>query len=303
MAGDELIGQRTDSRSTSEYAMRKTVSFYREAYGFLQNMLPGCLSMEDVERLYLTVDESAVENLNGVDGLFYRLIGSAQNAQRMSSAIGLAQKNHDIIADILHGFDAHIVSTMNARDLYEQFYESIGFTNRESPRNLWRRWTCAVVDSARFLEAFGNRDAFFGFCDRFVRPQGVPEDIAPYVQASLPLIIRQNISGMGFALACDFLKELGFSCYPKPDVHLKDVFSALGFVSSKDDLSVYTAIVKAATDIDAALNESVTPYKLDKIIWLICSGKFYEVGDWRGEFVGRRKDAFIAHMKPLMSID
>ena len=70
-----------------------------------------------------------------------------------------------------------------------------------------------------------------------------------------------------------FLKELGFTRYPKPDVHLKEVFSKLG-LSDNDPISTFEAIVRMS-DICKDIDEFVTPYKVDKIIWLICSGKYY----------------------------
>ncbi|NCD05852.1 MAG: hypothetical protein EOL97_07010 [Spirochaetia bacterium] len=46
---------------------------------------------------------------------------------------------------------------------------------------------------------------------------------------ALPLLISKKISGIGFALACDFLKELGFTDYSKPDVHIVAVLTSLQF--------------------------------------------------------------------------
>ncbi|MFB6273972.1 MAG: hypothetical protein ABEL51_13860, partial [Salinibacter sp.] len=70
----------------------------------------------------------------------------------------------------------------------------------------------------------------------------------------------------GFALACDFLKELGWVAYPKPDVHLNAIFSGLGF-SDGTDYATFKAIVRMAE----VLYE--TAYAVDKLFWLIGSGK------------------------------
>ena len=60
---------------------------------------------------------------------------------------------------------------------------------------------------------------------------------------ALPLLISTKTSGIGFALACGTLKELGFTNYPKPDVHMLDVFSALG-LSVHEPISTFEAIVR-----------------------------------------------------------
>ena len=108
---------------------------------------------------------------------------------------------------------------------------------------------------------------------------------------ALPLLISTKISGIGFSLACDCLKELGFLDYPKPDVHLIEVYSQLG-LSKKDPISVFEAIVDMA-EFCKEIDPDVTPYKIDKIMWLICSGKFY----LDGISIGKHKEDFINVMR------
>ena len=78
---------------------------------------------------------------------------------------------------------------------------------------------------------------------------------------------------MGFPLACDFLKEIGYTDYPKPDVHIKDIIEVLLKSNAEDKISDRSAYEMI---IDIATKSNVTPYKLDKILWLICSGNFYD---------------------------
>jgi thermostable 8-oxoguanine DNA glycosylase len=83
--------------------------------------------------------------------------------------------------------------------------------------------------------------------------------------------MSEEIFGYGFSLACDFLKELGFTNYVKPDVHLIDIFSGVG-LSSKHVLDIFQTASQIANDV----NE--TPYAVDKAFWLIGSGNLYLVG-------------------------
>ena len=110
---------------------------------------------------------------------------------------------------------------------------------------------------------------------------------------ALPLLIEKKISGIGFALACDSLKELGYLAYPKPDVHIKEVFYQIG-VAEKDDIAVFEVIDKMATECKE-IDRKVSPYKIDKILWLICSGKFYKddisIGQHRDELIQYIKEA------------
>lgn len=170
------------------------------------------------------------------------------------------------------------VRTTIQKSLDEDLPESYDKESFNAKANLWYRWSCAVVDSAKFINNFEGMDDFRKFVDLF--------SYNTETRMALPLLISTKIRGVGFALACNFLKELGYLEYPKPDVHIKDVCYELG-LSDDDQFSVFESIVKIADD-----NE-VSPYKVDKIFWLICSGNYYK----QDINVGRHKDEFISLMK------
>ena len=72
-------------------------------------------------------------------------------------------------------------------------------------------------------------------------------DYNTITRMSLPLLISSKISGIGFALACDFLKELGYVNYPKPDVHIVDIFTSLEH-SDNNIINVFEAVIKMYED-------------------------------------------------------
>lgn len=111
---------------------------------------------------------------------------------------------------------------------------------------------------------------------------------------SLPLLISSKISGVGFPLACDFLKELGYLNYPKPDVHIIDIFYKLE-LADNNIIDVFEAIIRMYEDCKE-IDNTVTPYKIDKILWLISSGRFY-LDDIT---VNRHKEKFIKEMKKII---
>lgn len=59
-------------------------------------------------------------------------------------------------------------------------------------------------------------------------------------------------------------------------------------LSSNEPISVFEAIVRMAEDCKV-IDPEVTPYKIDKLIWLICSGRFYH----DDISIGRHKEEFI----------
>ena len=255
----------------------KNAMIYHSAYQYLIEILPCSLSENDLEK-YFWGDKKDFSSLKDV---FEQMIHSAQNYQRMPNVIKF-QERREKIKNILFDFDVKkIVETYEIEELYKIFRKEFNITSADNKFNSWHKWSKSIIDSAKFLSEFKNVDDFKGFVGQF--------DYNVHTRMALPLLISEKISGMGFALACDFLKELGYINYPKPDVHLIDVLHDVG-LSEKDPLSVFEAIVKMSEYCKEFFkNENITPYQIDKIIWLICSGKFYyekiSVGQHKKELI------------------
>ena len=82
--------------------------------------------------------------------------------------------------------------------------------------------------------------------------------------------MSKEIDGFGFALGCDFLKELGFLNFAKPDVHVKAITKGLKLsIETANDYAVFKDVVRIAAHCDK------TPYDVDKLFWLVGSGRFY----------------------------
>jgi hypothetical protein len=150
-----------------------------------------------------------------------------------------------------------------------------------TPRSIWPRYCRSILSGAGFLSRFSSAEDFYEWVDFF--------DEDERSRPALPLLLAQEIEGIGFALACNFLKELGYENFSKPDVHVKDIFWALGLSPlGTTDYEVFRAVARVAR------NAGVTPYNVDKLFWLIGSGNFYEdphVGN-RGR-IGSKKKEFI----------
>ena len=136
-----------------------------------------------------------------------------------------------------------------------------------------------IISGSNFMASFKDKEDFDSFIKTFARNK--------YTKAALPMLLSKEIRGFGFALACDFLKELGYRDYPKPDVYLIKIFYGLGLAKSTEPYEVYKSIIEMAE----AVGEDA--YTVDKIFWLIGSGKFYLVNI----FTGRNSDKFIKSIK------
>ena len=202
----------------------------------------------------------------------------------MPNVIGLQrEERQDIFEQILCEYNAEgILAHYNNDTLFDAFCNNFIVKNKESKSNLWRRYSKAVISAAGFISKFKGANDFDEFVCSF--------SYNSLSTAALPLILEKEIFGLGFPLACDFLKELGYSRYPKPDVHIKEIFSSLEFCEY-NDYETYKAVIEMA---DICKD---TPYNVDKTFWLICSGNFY----LHGINIGRNKKEFIDEVKRVCS--
>ena len=130
------------------------------------------------------------------------------------------------------------------------------------------------MDSCVFLSRFANAKDFNDYIESFNGNLDIIYDISSHIR------------GMGFALACNIIKDLGFVNYAKPDTHTKDVIEAMGYLN--DDVSVIRAIQNIANE------NNDTAFNVDRMIWLICSGYFYNenirVGSHKKDLIQRIHD-------------
>lgn len=222
------------------------------------------------------------KNLNDV---FKRMIVTLQNKQGYVNFIGIDLV--DEMSEILFDFDSRLVSEYYGND-YEKLFLKFQkkFPNKKfdinNKRNAWVMYAKGVLSCANFLKTFDNLSEF----DRFVNSFNLNE----YTIAALPMLLEKEIFGFGFPLSCDFLKEIGYTNYGKPDIHLKDIFGGLELVSTTSDYEIFKTIVKIAklTGQDAVI--------VDKVFLIIGSGKLEVCGG----SIGRQKKQFMEFAAPIL---
>lgn len=249
----------------------KMVFIYENAKSYLNNICLNDISKDELNK-YFNIKKS----FKTKNDILYRLLLSLQNRQMSTNVIGLAKEDRlEIFKSILFNFDdKKILKHYNEETLLEKFNENFTIKNIESKNNLWRLYSKSVISASEFVNKFKDAKDFNNFVNRF--------NYNEMSIAALPMLLEKEIVGLGFPLACDFLKELGFSEYPKPDVHIKDIFVAFDLCDN-NDYSAYKAVIEMANVVKD------TPYNVDKIFWLISSGNFY----LHNINIGRHKEDFI----------
>jgi len=249
--------------------MDKLANTYNLAYKFLEDLI----GAEGLEKELTFYHNNKPNNLNDV---YKRMQVSLQNKQGYMNFIAPV----DEMKDILFNFDCHQVIKKFGDDYEKLFFEfKDSFPNKKfdinNKRNAWVMYSRGTLSCAKFLSTFKNYEEFDTFVHSF--------DLNEYTIAALPMLLEKEIFGYGFPIACDFLKEIGYMNYGKPDVHLKDIFVGLGLVDNDSDYEVFKTIVKMAKAVGKE------PVIVDKLFWMIGSGKI-EISKKQ---IGRQKHNFV----------
>ncbi len=262
----------------------KYLLIFNFALNFLDEMIKDAnLNRLTLER-YIPIT-SQFKNLNDINR---RLIESLSNRQMMPSVIKFKQRN-DVFKELLFNFDPKLIiyNYSDSNSLFITLQKHFQMKNIESKRNLWRKFSEGIISGSKFIGSFKSKEEF----DKFVRVFSLNK----YTSVALPMLLSREIDGFGFALSCDFLKELGYRDYPKPDVHLMTIFYELGFVNIKNDYEVYKEIISMALSINK------DPYTVDKVFWLISSGNFYldniKIPGRREDFINKAKEILKTNLK------
>ena len=228
------------------------------------------------------------------EGIYQRILESAQNANMKSGVIGKAIDGVEKLSLVLEAFNPQAVIDKYADGWEEVLDEIVKKIKprgkiRRTPRGIWPHYCRTILSAANFVEQFSSVSDFFDWVDFF--------DQDDRARASLPMLLSQEIEGFGFALSCDFLKEMGYANFPKPDIHLRDIFTSLSLCWDKSsDYQLFKAVIRVAQ------HAGVSPYNADKLFWLIGSGYFYadlHIGS-QGR-IGSKKWEFIEYAKPLLN--
>jgi len=266
--------------------VRKT---YSRAKKFLVKLIPSADAKAILET-YLELPDKSNEPVP-ISELFSRLLSSAQNANMKAGVIGGSIGGIGNLGKALFSFNPNKVEKAFANDPDRLLKHIVKVLKprgkiRKTPRSIWPKYCKTILSSATFFGQFKNGEDFYDWANHLYQDQRS--------MAALPMILAAEVEGIGYPLACDFLKELGFVDYGKPDVHVIEIFVGIGLCEK--GASPYQ-VQKIISQIASAAG--VSSYNVDKLFWLIGSGKFYNHPDLgNGGLIGRNKEKFIAEFNP-----
>ncbi len=123
------------------------------------------------------------------------------------------------------------------------------------------KYARGAYEGAKFLCGFDTAEEFLKFANQYDKTVGDRWMLATH--------IATQINGMGAALACNFLKEIGLVHYSKPDTQVIGLLKEAD-LSPDDQYAAFWTMSKIA---EAA---SVNEYTVDKVLWLIATNRWTE---------------------------
>jgi len=249
--------------------------FWQHAMNWLIDNAPNGISSEAVLQ-YLDPNGS-VARPDTMDKLYRSLLKSLSQAGMAEGVIVGAMPNGiDSLSVVTGKFSPEKTRKRYGSDfraLFADVQKKVRPNGKLREEGLWPRYCRTMLSVAEFLVQFDGVDDFYFWVDKFNSDE--------HARAGLPLILSEEIFGAGFALACNVLIDLGYQEFAKPDRHVKRILMGAGFIS--DDASDYQALKSVLRIANLA---EVTPYAVDKVLFLIGSGRFYKHSDMA--VVGRR---------------
>ncbi|MGP1505523.1 MAG: hypothetical protein ACTTIR_07875 [Eggerthia catenaformis] len=256
---------------------------YNFSYDYLKKMARDTMSIQQIDDFLNNADIKP--NWEKWEDVFELLANILQDFQMYSNVIKFNERKNDI-KDILHDYDINYISQLNEDDLVNIFK----FRFKFEKETLWRRYSRSLIDLAKFFSSFKDINEFRNVCDAM--------NISYVSREAFALFLSKKIYNMGFAIACNILKELGYLEYIKLDVHMIDICRKL-FTNNFENIKINSEEEKILTFeimTEIANDANVSPYNLDKVWWLICSGNFYrydvKIPSHKVDFINSAKKEF-----------
>ncbi len=253
-------------------------AFVREGRNYL-------LSLDGVSEAILDQHindyNSRHEDINSLSDSYKVMLKSVRSLRHMPKVID----DVDNFSEELFNFEPGSIVEHYENDHRMLFKAIAPAKTKYRAQNSWVKFCKSAMSGAHFLSQFKNYKEFIAFTQAFT---AIPE-----TRIGLALLLKEEVFGFGFALACDFIKESVSPEYVKPDTHIKYIFKELGIC--RDSASDYEVFKDVVVFSEIAQEK---PYTVDKLFWLIGSGKFYYIN----RKVKTNRQNFVERLKKNLAI-
>ena len=251
-----------------------------------------CKDADEATRILARYTPATTEKHKSLHDLYQHFCHHAQNTSHGGNVIRKVfgatwqPERHDrwqILTELVQGFDPHKFAKKFATQLTfaQAVYRAYPDDAEQGFAEALEEYIGAIFELGHFFAKFDDGEAVYAEFDTQYAIS--PTALVRHLQG-ISGVEENPFFGLGDALLRDALKELGYTKYVKADTHIKEVAKKLG-ISTSDDESVIAEDVALVAELGGVM----TPYELDKYIFLIGSGNFYQEPDVKLRDAYKRK--------------
>lgn len=124
----------------------------------------------------------------------------------------------------------------------------------------WYKFAKNIITLALYLSQFRDIDELYAEFEKAVSSEE---------KIKLINTVSVQVSQWGFAMASNWIKDMGMTGYCKPDQHVRAIIDGI-YQTGEDEKAVFEKAV------DVANHCNVSAFELDRLLFLIGSGDFYK---------------------------
>ena len=252
--------------------MKENLNIYELSKEYLIRQTMRLFSCDQTRAIEIVEEYISTPNVTNLTfaNILDELASTLQTGQSLPNVINYLNRKYEL-RRIFKNYDPQLLSEASEDELFNECHAAFGECVNKGEKS-WRKYIGGMVDGASILKRFENVQDFVDAINNLEAGYGLSfeqyQDVAPIEMRASKGFYNWKIYGMKNAIACNLLKEIGFENYVKPDTHLKAAFDAVELPYENDD-----DCLRIGRELASAYH--VTPYALDRVIWLCCSGHYY----------------------------
>lgn len=233
-----------------------------------------------------------VSKVSSLDKAFERGVASVNdnNKKTMANPIAYFRPARKAAIDkVLCGFKLESVRKKYGDDvekLWKDLCNQCVPDSEQSPNGAWYRFAKNIITLAAYLSEFRDIDELYAVFEKADSPEE---------KIQLVDTVSSRVAQWGFAMASNWIKDIGLTGYCKPDRHICAIIDGI-YQTGDDEKAVFKKVIEVAKQCN------VPPFNLDRVLFLVGSGDFYGQGhaNIRKSYNGNEEefiDLFKAQMK------